>query len=50
MFERFHPEHAGTGIGLALVKRAVNRMQGDIWIELGPHGTGTRFNVRLMLC
>ncbi len=50
MFERFHPEHAGTGIGLALVKRAVNRMQGDIWIEPSPHGAGTRFNVRLMLC
>lgn len=47
MFERFHPEHPGTGIGLALVQRAVNRMQGDIWVESGPNGAGSRINVRL---
>jgi signal transduction histidine kinase len=49
MFERFHPEHPGTGIGLAIVQRAVHRMQGDIWVEPGPHGAGSRFNVRLRL-
>ncbi len=47
MFERFHPEHPGTGIGLAVVHRAVQRMNGTIAMEAGPEGRGTRFMIRL---
>lgn len=47
MFERFHPEHPGTGIGLAVVHRAVQRMHGSIKMEAGPGGRGTRFLIRL---
>ncbi|PTX90724.1 ATP-binding protein [Opitutus sp. ER46] len=47
MFERFHPDHPGTGIGLAIVHRAVERMQGEIGIEPRTDAPGTRFWVRL---
>jgi PAS domain S-box-containing protein len=44
MFERLHGEKAypGTGIGLAIVKRSVERMRGNVGFESGS-GKGARF-------
>ena len=47
IFERFHPKHPGTGIGLAIVHRAVERLQGTIGVEASPQGRGTRFWIEL---
>ena len=44
MFARLHPRerYQGTGIGLAICKRIVERRGGAIWVEPDPSG-GTRF-------
>ena len=42
VFERLHLEYPGTGIGLAIVKRAVERMGGTVGVESGVGG-GSRF-------
>ena len=49
IFERFHPEHAGTGIGLAIVHRAIERLGGRIGVEAAPQGNGSRFWFELPL-
>lgn len=49
MFERFHAGQPGTGIGLAIVQRAMERLHGEAGLEDGPGGKGTRFWLRLPL-
>lgn len=48
VFQRLHPQelYPGTGIGLAIVKRAVERMGGRVGVESEP-GKGSRFWVEL---
>jgi light-regulated signal transduction histidine kinase (bacteriophytochrome) len=48
MFERLHPRERfkGTGIGLSICKRIVERRGGVIWVEPNPAG-GSRFRFRL---
>jgi PAS domain S-box-containing protein len=48
LFERLHPSHAfpGTGIGLAIVRKGVERMGGRVGLESQPE-QGSRFWVEL---
>lgn len=52
IFEIFNRLHAsgyeGTGIGLALVRKAVQRMEGEVWAESTP-GEGATFSLSLKL-
>jgi PAS domain S-box-containing protein len=48
LFERLHPNlpYEGTGIGLAIVRKAATRMNGEVGVESNtPHGS--RFWIRL---
>ena len=48
IFQRLHraEEYAGTGVGLAIVRKAVERMQGKVWAE-SAKGQGAVFYIRL---
>jgi signal transduction histidine kinase len=48
IFERVHSdsEFEGTGIGLSIVKKAIERMGGDVGVESEP-GRGSRFWIAL---
>ncbi|MET0263945.1 MAG: ATP-binding protein [Rariglobus sp.] len=46
MFQRLSKDYEGTGIGLALVKKVVERMGGSVGLESEP-GKGTRFWIEL---
>lgn len=48
MFQRLHPYHQyeGTGIGLAIVRKAIERMHGSAGVESEP-GRGSRFWIQL---
>jgi PAS domain S-box-containing protein len=50
MFQRLHhdAEYTGTGIGLALVKKAVTLLRGEIWVE-SSIDEGSTFWVKLPL-
>ncbi len=48
MFQRLHnrEEYPGTGIGLSICKRIVERPGGSIWLESNP-GVGTSFYISI---
>jgi signal transduction histidine kinase len=49
MFERLHPEdsYEGTGVGLAIVRKATERMGGKVGVE-SDGLSGSRFWIELM--
>jgi len=48
IFQRLYraEEYVGTGVGLAIVRKAVERMQGKVWAE-SAKGQGAAFYIRL---
>lgn len=49
LFERLHSQHSGTGIGLAITQRAIERLEGRIGVDDAVPGPGSRFWIRLRL-
>jgi signal transduction histidine kinase len=47
VFERFHPEVGGSGVGLAVVKRIAETHGGRVWMESEGEGKGSSFMVEL---
>lgn len=49
VFQKAHsnPAYPGTGIGLAIVRKAVDRMGGTVSVTTAPGGVGSRFVVEL---
>ncbi len=47
LFQRLDHEASGTGVGLASVRRAVEVLGGEIWIEPTDQGEGSTFCVTL---
>ncbi len=47
LFQRIHPNerYEGTGVGLAIVRKSVERMGGKVGVE--SHGSGSRFWIEL---
>lgn len=50
IFQRLHrdDQYQGTGIGLAVAKKAVEIHEGEIWISSSNIGLGSTFNVKLL--
>jgi signal transduction histidine kinase len=46
MFQRLDPSYEGTGIGLAILRKAAERMGGSVGVESEP-GQGSRFWLEL---
>jgi light-regulated signal transduction histidine kinase (bacteriophytochrome) len=48
IFQRLHrsEDYPGTGIGLAMVRKAVQRMHGRVWAESQP-GEGATFYLEI---
>jgi signal transduction histidine kinase len=46
LFERLHPEFEGSGVGLTVVRKAVEKMGGKVGLESEP-GRGSRFWLEL---
>ena len=47
LFERLDPHTQGTGVGLAIVKRIIESLGGEIWIDSDGLGTGACFRFTL---
>jgi signal transduction histidine kinase len=50
LFDKLDPRSAGTGIGLALVKRIIEVHHGQIWVESDGLGHGATFYFTIPAC